>query len=441
MNTQNNLRRLLVTSLLLVLGVLPSMLKADIVRITLDDTIIHPISAEYIGRSIDYANSHGADAILICLSTPGGLEDSMREIIEKIVTSRVPVIIYVSPSGARAASAGFFILLSADVAIMAPGTNTGSAHPVAINPLSGTSIPLDEIMKKKIEEDSAAYMRSLAQKRGRNVEIAEKGVTEAKSYSDSEALANHLIDAVCNSTDEILDRFDGRSVRRFDGSTTVLHLKGKPIVDVAMTLRQRFLDKVLNPNIALVLGAVGVLGLYAEFSHPGLIFPGVGGAIALVMALFSFHLLPINYVGVIMIFLAIVLFVLEAKIVSHGILAIGGILSGVIGSLILIDSPIPELQIHKVTAFAVFLPLALITVFLLRLVLLARKLKSVTGEQGMLGLEGVAYTPIGESGKVYIRGEYWNASSDTPIEKGQPVVVTAIQGLKIIVKPKGPGPQ
>jgi membrane-bound serine protease (ClpP class) len=441
MNTQNNLRRLLVTSLLLVLGVLPSMLKADIVRITLDDIIIHPISAEYLGRSIDYANSHGAGAILICLSTPGGLEGSMREIIEKIVTSRVPVIVYVSPSGARAASAGFFILLSADVAVMAPGTNTGSAHPVAINPLSGASIPLDETMKKKIEEDSAAYMRSLAQKRGRNVEMAEKGVTEAKSYSDSEALANHLIDAVCNSTDDILDQFDGRSIRRFDGSTTVLHLKGKPIVDVGMTLRQRFLDKVLNPNIALVLGAVGVLGLYAEFSHPGLIFPGVGGAIALVMALFSFHLLPINYVGVIMIFLAIVLFVLEAKIVSHGILAVGGILSGVIGSLILIDSPIPELQIHKVTAFAVFLPLALITVFLLRLVLLARKLKSVTGEQGMLGLEGVAYTPIGESGKVYIRGEYWNASSVTPIEKGQPVVVTVIQDLKIIVRPKEQGPQ
>jgi membrane-bound serine protease (ClpP class) len=279
--------------------------RAEIIHVTLNDEIIHPITAEYVIRSIDDANSRHADAVLISLSTPGGLDSSMREMIERIVASNVPVIIYVSPSGARAASAGFFLLMSGDVAVMAPGTNTGAAHPVALNPISGGAIPLDESMRKKIEEDSAAYIRSLVEKRGRNIALAEKGVTEAKSFSDSEALAGNLIDAVCSSPEEIFDRLDGKTIKRFSGSSTTLHLKGKPLVEVGMTLRQQFLDKVLNPNIALVLGACGVLGLYVEFSHPGLIFPGVGGAIALVLALFAFHLLPINYVGVILILLAI----------------------------------------------------------------------------------------------------------------------------------------
>jgi membrane-bound serine protease (ClpP class) len=436
MNLQRYSRFILVIALLLSGGFFASSGRAEIIHITLNDEIIHPITAEYVTRSIDYANARHADAVLISLSTPGGLESSMREIIERIVASPVPVIVYVSPSGARAASAGFFILLSADVAVMAPGTNTGAAHPVALNPVSGGSIPLDESMKKKIEEDSAAYMRSLVEKRGRNIELAEKGVTEAKSYSDSEALGGHLIDAVCNTPEDIFDRFDGKTVKRFGGSTVVLHLKGRPLVDVGMTTRQRFLDKVLNPNIALVLGAMGILGLYVEFSHPGLIFPGVAGAIAFVLALFAFHLLPINYVGVILILLAVVLFVLEAKITSHGILALGGILSGVIGSLILVDSPIPELQIHKWTALSVFLPLAIITVFLLRLVLIARKQKALTGEQGMMGLEGIAHTKIDPVGKVYVRGEYWNATAQEPIEQGHSVIVTAIEGLKLRVRQK-----
>jgi membrane-bound serine protease (ClpP class) len=436
MNLQHYSRVLFISALLLGCGLLASSGRAEIIHITLNDEIIHPITAEYVTRSVDYANTRHADAILISLATPGGLESSMREIIEKIVASPVPVIIFVSPSGARAASAGFFILMSADVAIMAPGTNTGAAHPVVLNPISGGSIPLDESMKKKIEEDSAAYMRSLAEKRGRNVELAEKGVTEAKSFSDSEALAGHLIDAVCNTPEDIIERFDGKTIKQFGGSTKVLHLKGQALIEVGMTMRQRFLDKVLNPNIALVLGAIGILGLYVEFSHPGLIFPGVGGAIAFVLALFAFHLLPINYVGVILILLAVVLFILEAKITSHGILALGGILSGVIGSLILVDSPIPELQIHKWTALSVFLPLAIITVFLLRLVLIARKHKALTGEQGMMGLEGIAYTKIDPLGKVYVRGEYWNATAPEPIEKGHPVIVTAIEGLKLKVRQK-----
>ncbi len=409
---------------------------SQIIHVTLDDEIIHPITAEYISSAIDYANRQGAQAVLISLSTPGGLESSMREIIQKIAASKVPVIVYVSPSGARAASAGFFILMSADLAVMAPGTNTGSAHPVAINPLSGGTIPLDETMKKKIEEDSAAYVRSLVEKRGRNIVLAGEAVVQAKSYSDSEALAAHLIDGVCGSIGDIVEQFDGKTIRRFNGTTQVVHLKGQPILEFDMTMRERFLDRVLNPNIALVLGAIGVIGLYAEFSHPGLIFPGVGGAIALVLALFAFHLLPINYVGVILILLALVLFVLEAKITSHGILAIGGILSGVIGSIILVEAPIPELQIHKSTALSVFLPLAAITIFLLRLVILARRRKAVTGEQGMLGLEGVAFTDIQPTGKVYVRGEYWNATSDEPLAKGCPVVVVGLDGLNLKVRSK-----
>lgn len=414
----------------------PFITPAQIIQVTLDDEIIHPITAEYIARSLDYANSRHAAAALIRLSTPGGLEASMRQIIEKIVASPVPVIVYVSPSGARAASAGFFILMSADVAAMAPGTHTGAAHPVALNPISGASLPMDQTMFKKIENDSAAYVRSLVEKRGRNVEMAEKAVVEAKSFSDSEALANHLVDAICQSPEDIIERFDATSIKRFDGSTIILHLKGQPLVEVGMTLRQRFLDKILNPNIALILGAIGILGLYVEFSHPGFIFPGVGGAIALVLALFAFHMLPINYVGVILILLSIVLFILEAKIASHGILAVGGILSGVIGSLILIDSPVPQLQIHKTTALSVFLPLAIITVFLLRLVLLSRKYKMMTGEQGMIGMEGVAHAPINGSGKVYVRGEYWNATATERIEEGSRIIVVAVAGLVLRVRPK-----
>lgn len=422
---------------LLLLWALPSVpLRAQIVEITLDDEIIHPITAEYITRAIDHANRIKAQAILLNLSTPGGLESSMRQIVEEIVASRVPVIIYVSPSGARAASAGFFILLSADVAVMAPGTNTGAAHPVAMNPISGGSIPLEDTMKKKIEEDSAAYIRGLAEKRGRDIVMAEKGVVEAKSWSDSEALAAHLIDAVCRSREEIFERFDGKTVRRFDGSQTLLHLRGQPVEEIPMSFRQRFLDRIIDPNIALILGALGLLGLYVEFSHPGWIFAGVGGAISLVLALFAFHLLPINYAGVVLIILAIVLFVLEAKIASHGILAIGGILSGIIGSIILVDAPIPEMEIRKATAISVFLPLAIITVFLLRLVLIAKKRKASTGIQGMIGTEGTAVTDIGADGKVHIGGEYWNAASSEPIEKGSTVIVTDVEGLKLKIKKK-----
>ncbi len=339
---------------------------SSVVKIRVDDTI-QPISAEYIDRAIEHARQTNADAVLIELRTPGGLVDSTREIIQKILNSPVPVIVYVAPTGANAASAGFFILESADIAAMAPGTNTGAAHPVT---LGGEK--MDDVMKTKVENDSAAFMRSFVGPRGRNVPLAESAVRESKSWTDQEALQQHLIDIVAKDQDDLFKQISGRTIKRFDGKQVKLDLVDAKVDEMPMTLRQRILDFLLDPNIAFLVLAVGALALYAEFNHPGAIVPGVVGVIFILLALFALNLLPTRYAAFTLIMAAFVLFVLEAKFATHGILGLGGIACLTLGGLLLVDGPIPEMRVSLWVALGVSVPLGAITVFLMSIALRAR---------------------------------------------------------------------
>jgi membrane-bound serine protease (ClpP class) len=403
--------------------------RADILKIVVNDTI-HPITAEYIGRAVAEAERNKDQALLIELNTPGGLLESTRDIIEKILASSVPVIIYVAPSGSRAASAGFFILESADVAAMAPGTNTGAAHPVTIG---GGKI--DDVMKEKMENDSAALMRSVVSKRGRNVEIAETAVRQSKSWSDSEALSQHLIDYVASSEDDLFKQIQEKPVRRFNGQTVTVHLVGEPIRFFDMTLKEHILAYIMDPNIAFILLSIGALALYAEFNHPGAVVPGTVGVIFILLAIFALNLLPVRFAAIVLIFASFVLFALEAKFATHGVLGIGGIVTLTLGGLLLVDAPIPEMRVHLLTALAVSIPLGVITVFLMSIALKARANKIVTGVQGLVGEVGMAQTALAPQGKVFIHGEIWDATSSANISPGQLVVVRKVEGLQLQVDP------
>lgn len=391
--------------------------------------MIHQVSAEYIIRGIHYANEHNADAILMELNTPGGLVTSMQEIVHAIYESRATVITYVAPSGATAASAGFFVLLAGDLAVMAPGTNTGAAHPVL---MFGGDV--GKTMEEKIESDVASYIRSIAQKRGRNVTLAEQAVLKSSSFTDKEALDDKLIDAVAGSPSEIFAKFDGKTVERFNGASTTLRLANAEVEPYTMSRFEGFLAWVADPNIAFILGAIGLLCLYIEFTHPGMVAPGVVGAISLVLALYAFNLLPINYAGLLLILTALALFALEAKLTSHGVLAAGGIVAMVLGALILVRSPWPAARIHLATALSVALPLAGITIILLRFAIAAKRRKAVTGEAGMIGLVGVAHTDLDPAGKVMVRGELWEARAAERIPQGGRVRVREIEGLTLVVE-------
>ena len=408
----------------------PSAFASSVVKIRVDDTI-QPISAEYVERAIEHARQTNADAVLIELHTPGGLVDSTREIIQKILSSPVPVIVYVAPSGANAASAGFFILESADIAAMAPGTNTGAAHPVT---LGGEK--LDDVMKTKIENDSAAFMRSFVGPRGRNVQLAESAVRESKSWTDQEALQQHLIDMVAKDQDDLFRQVSGREIKRFNGNKIKIDLVGAKVDEMPMTLRQRILDFLLDPNIAFIVLAVGALALYAEFNHPGAIVPGVVGVIFILLALFALNLLPTRYAAFTLIIAAFILFVLEAKFATHGILGIGGVACLTLGGLLLVDGPIPQLRVQLWTALAVSVPLGLITVFLMNIALRARRNKVVTGEQGLIGAVGEARTDIDPEGKVFVLGELWNAHAPSRVGMGEHVVVRKVEGLELEVEKK-----
>ncbi len=401
---------------------------AAVVRVDVDD-MIHPISAEYIGRAIDHAASEHADAVLIELSTPGGLETSMRDIVQKIIQSPVPVIVYVTPSGARAASAGFFILEAADIAAMAPGTNTGAAHPVVLGE------KLDDVMKMKLQNDAAAFMRSIVQQRGRNIAAAESGVREAKSWSDREALAQKLIDVDAPDVPSLLRAVDGRPIKRFNGRTQVLHVAGKPLEPFEETLRQRLLSWIMDPNVAFILMSLGMLALWAEFNHPGAVVPGVVGLISILLAVFALNLLPTRYSALVLILAAFVLFALEAKFATHGVLGIGGVICMVIGALLLVDGPIPEMRVNVITALSVSIPFAIIAVFLMTLVMRARKAHVATGQEGMVGEIGIARTTVAHDGKVFVHGEIWNATAAVPISEGTKVRVKTVDGLRVVVEP------
>jgi membrane-bound serine protease (ClpP class) len=394
------------------------------------DGVVHPVTSEIVGHALEQAQRESAELVLVRLNTPGGLMDATRQTIEQLVASPVPVATYVCPSGGRAASAGFFLLLSADVAAMAPGTNTGAASPVL---LGGE---MDAVMRKKVESDAAASMRSMAAKRGRNSALAEKAVLESKSFTDREALENKLIDIIARDQSDLFQQLNGREITRFDGRKQVLKLAGAVVKEYQPTWREQLIKAIADPNIALILLVLGALGIYLEFTSPGLIAPGVAGGILVLLGLSALSVLPINWLGAALLLLAVALFVLEAKFASHGVLGTGGAVAMVLGAVLLVNSPIPEMRVHLSTAIAITLPFAIITVFLLSLVLQARANKVVTGTSGMVDAVATAHTALNPAGKVFVHGEFWDAISSRPVEAGARVRVIAVEGLELRVEPK-----
>ena len=391
--------------------------------------MVHPVTTEIVSSALDRARQEGAVVVIVRLNTPGGLMDAMRETIEKMVAAPVPVVTYVAPSGGRAASAGFFLLEAGDVTAMAPGTNTGAAHPVAMGG------EMDPVMKQKVENDAAAYLRSICTKRGRNSALAETAVRESKSFTEREAFDQHLVDLIASSDADLLAALDGRTITRFDGSKVIVHTRGASIEVYQRTLRQRIIAAIADPNIALVLLVLGALGIYVEFSSPGLIAPGVIGAILALLGLSALSVLPINWLGAGLLILALALFVLEAKFTSHGILGIGGAVAMVLGAVILVNGPIPEMRIRWSTAIGLALPFSAITLLLLSLVVSARRHKVETGVEGMIGATGSAITELSPEGKVLVRGEYWDAVALRPVTAGARVRITAVDKLKLTVEP------
>src|SRR3984885_14526021 len=393
---------------------------AQVVRIGVDDPI-QPVISDYIARAIDEAQRRHAQALLIEINTPGGLVSSTREIIEKITSSSVPVIVYVTPTGGHAGSAGIFILESADIAAMSPGTAAGAAHPVTL--IGPVQVKPDEEMNRKIENDAAALIRSVASKRSRNVEAAEGAVRESKSFTEQEALTQHLIDYVATNPEDLFRQMQGKAFKRFNGAPDSLNLAGQAVVPFGMTLKENILDTLMDPNIAFLLLAIGALSLYIEFNHPGAVIPGTVGVVFILLAAFALNFLPTRFAALGLILGAFALFGAEAKFASHGILTIGGIALLSLGGLLLVDSPIPEMRVHLLTALAISIPLGLITAFLMTIALRARRNKVVTGSQGMIGETGIAQTSLSPQGKVFVHGELWDAISSSVLPPGQLVVV------------------
>ncbi len=423
------LSRFLFSAVFAVLFATSSSAFAQVLKVVLDDTI-NPVTDEFLGRALDQAKAAKAQAVLIDINTPGGLVDSTRGIIEKFFASPIPIIVYVTPSGSRSASAGFFILEAADVAAMAPGTNTGAAHPVM-----GGGEKMDDVMKAKVENDLAAFMRSIANKRGRNVQVAESAVRESKSFTEQEALSQHLVDYLAPTEQDLFRQIAAKPIHRFDGSTITLDLTKASVIPFDMTLKQRILDFLMDPNIAFILLAIGALALYAEFNHPGAVVPGTVGIVFILLAAFALNLMPVRFASLALIVAAFVLFALEAKFVTHGVLTLGGIVLLTIGGLLLVDAPIPEMRVHLFTALAVSIPVGLITAFLMTVALRARRNKLVSGADGLIGEVGVARTPLTPEGKVFIHGELWNAVSSAPVPAGTAVVVQRVEGLQLAVAP------
>jgi len=400
------------------------------------DGVVDPILATYIDEGLEDAARRQASLVLITMDTPGGLSDSMKDMIQHILMSRVPVAVYVSPTGARGASAGFYILLSADIAAMAPATHTGSATPViAIGGL--LPMQIDEAFRKKINNDAMAFLRSFTERRGRNPALAEKAITEGKAFTEKEALEAKMIDLIANSPDDLLRQLDGRTISRFDGAQTTLSLKNASRKPFELSTRQKFLARIVQPDVVFVLLILGVLGLYTEFTHPGVVLPGVVGGICLVLALYALNFLPVNLAGLFLIVLALAFFILEAKVPSHGVLALGGVISMFLGAIFLIRSPLTPGGVSVGVALAGTLPFAVLAVFLMRLVLRSRKWKTATGKEELIGSEGVVVKLLqsGAEGLVRVHGELWQAESAQPVQEGKTVRVVRVEGLKLYVEP------
>ena len=415
--------------------VLPAKLTAAstpevVVKLTIHDTI-QPITADYLQRGLREAANLHAQAVLVSMGTPGGLLESTRVMVQAIENSPVPVIIFISPTGSRAGSAGFFLLEAADIAAMAPGTNAGAAHPI----VEGRQ--LDPILKEKIENDAAAFLRSYTSRRGRNVEAAEDAVRNSKSYSDEEALKLKLIDLVTTDDASLLAALDGREIHRFDGSTQTLHLKDAAIMTTAPSLRERLLSKLADPNVAVLLLVLGALLIYLEFNVPGTVVPGSLGTLFVVLGLFGLNLLPVRHTAIVLLIAAFVLMLLESKFTSHGVLALAGIISLVVGLATLVDGPIPEMRVHTSTALGAGLGFGVISFGLAWIALRARRSKVLTGPQAMIGGTAIVRTPLAPTGQVEIRGELWQASlrGQATLAPGSAVSVQAVEGLVLIVEP------
>ncbi len=405
----------------------PAEQKGKVMVITVDG-VINPVSAEFIEKNIDRASGMNAAALVIELDTPGGLDTSMRSIVKAIISSGVPVIVYVSPSGARDASAGVFITMAAHVAAMSPGTNIGAAHPVS------TGGKMDKTMAEKVTNDAAAYIRSLAEKNGRNADWAEEAVRQSVSITESEALKKHVIDLVSPDLGSLLREIDGKKVMTVLGEKT-LRTAGAEVVREKMGWRYKILNFISDPSVAYMLMLLGFYGVFFELTNPGVIFPGVAGAIFLILAFYSFQTLPVNYAGLLLIILGLVMFILEIKIISHGALTVGGIISMVIGSLMLFESPEPMLRLSLYLILPAVIFTALFFSVTFSLVYKAQRRRPVTGSEGLVGLEGTTSSEITpEGGMVMVRGEVWSAYSDEAIGKGEKVLVQSVSGLKIKVK-------
>jgi membrane-bound serine protease (ClpP class) len=435
------LRKPVVTTLLFSILVLASVsvapsLSAENRREVLVITVngaINPVSAEYIGKSVRKASAKGAEALVIELDTPGGLDTSMRSAVKDIISSEVPVIVYVAPSGARAASAGVFITLAAHIAAMAPGTNIGAAHPVALTE------KMDKTMAEKATNDAAAYIRSLAERKGRNAGWAEDAVRKSISATESDALREHIIDLVAPDLNGLLVAIDGRKVQTVSGER-VLRTKDAVTTREEMSLRLKILNLISDPNVAYILMLLGFYGLFFELTNPGAVFPGVLGGICLILAFYAFQTLPVNYAGVMLIIFAIILFILEVKIVSHGVLAIGGVVAMTIGSLMLFESAGPFMRLSLYLVVPAVAITALFFSLTIGLALKAYRRRPVTGVEGLIRAEGTAGTEITKKGgTVYIHGEIWSAYADDVIPKGEKVVVDSVSELTIKVRRKTGG--
>jgi membrane-bound serine protease (ClpP class) len=399
------------------------------------DGEVEPVLATYVDEGIAEATRRNAALVLITMDTPGGLSDSMKDIIQHILASPVPVAVYVGPTGARGASAGFFILLSADVAAMAPGTRTGAASPIIA--IGGFTIGVDETLRKKIMNDAMAFLRSYSEKRGRNAKLAETAVTDARAFTENESLEGKLIDYIAATPEELLRNLNGKTVTRFDGTKTTLALTNYQRAAFELSARQKFLARIVEPDMFFLLLILGTLGLYAEFTHPGAVVPGVVGGICAVLALYAMHLLPVNVAGVLLIVIAVTLFVLEAKYTSHGVLLAGGVIAMIFGAIFLIRSPLTSGGVSLGMAVAVTLPFAALSVFLMKLVLRSRKWKQAAGAEEMLGEQGIATNGLksGIEGMIRIHGETWRAITDEDVAAGEAVRVRKIEGLKLYVEP------
>lgn len=401
--------------------------KKEVMVITING-VINPVASEYIGKSVKKANEKKVEALIIELDTPGGLDTSMRNIVKDIIGSEVPVIVYVSPSGSRAASAGVFITLAAHIAAMAPSTNIGAAHPV------GIGVKMDKKMAEKATNDAAAYIKSLAASRGRNAKWAEDAVRKSISATEVEALKEHIIDFVTKDINSLLSNVDGRKVQTAFGEK-ILSTKNAVMVREEIGLRYKILNLISDPNIAYILMLLGFYGLFFELTNPGSIFPGVMGGICLILAFYAFQTLPVNYAGLLLIILAIILFILEVKIMSHGVLTIGGIIAMIIGSLMLFESPVPFMKL----SLSIILPAVIITTLFFTLTFglafKAYRRKPITGSEGLVGVNGTADTDITKyGGMVLLHGERWTAYSDEPIGKGENIIVETVSGLKVKVR-------